>query len=102
MLPRFPVSPRAFRLAISLAAVLLSAMPARAQVAGVIQGIVADTQGGVLPGVTFTLHNTESGALRTTVSESDGQFRFAGLQPAAGMQTREKTLKELADHAGTG
>lgn len=56
-------------------------MPARAQVAGVIQGVVTDAQGGVLPGVTFTLRNTESGVMRTTVSESDGQYRFAGLQP---------------------
>ena len=82
MLPRFPVSSRACRLALLLAAVLLSAMPARAQFVGVIQGIVADTQGGVLPGVTFTLRNTETGVVRTTVSESDGQYRFAGLQSA--------------------
>ncbi len=82
MLPRFPVSRRACRLALLLAAVLLFAMPAQAQFGGVIQGVVADTQGGVLPGVTMTLRNTETGVVRTTVSESDGQYRFAGLQSA--------------------
>ena len=41
--------------------------------------VVKDSSGGVLPGVTVTLHNTESGASRTTVSEDDGQYRFGGL-----------------------
>jgi hypothetical protein len=57
------------------------AWPVGAQVVGQIQGTVTDAQGGVLPGVSLTLRNTETGAARTTVSESDGQYRFAGLQP---------------------
>jgi len=82
MFRRFPLSWRECRIAFLIVAMLGSAFPAMAQVTGVISGTVADAQGGVLPGVTMTIHNTESGAVRTTVSEGDGQFRFAGLQPA--------------------
>ena len=42
---------------------------------------MADGQGGVLPGVTVTLRNVESGTVRTTASETSGQYRLAGLQP---------------------
>src|SRR5258705_7035405 len=31
----------------------------------------------------MTFRNTETGAARSTVTESDGQYRFAGLQPGA-------------------
>ena len=81
MFRRLPLSWRKFRLAVLVVAMLGCALPAMAQVSGVIQGIVADAQGGVLPGVTFTLRNTETGVVRTSVSESDGQYRFTGLQP---------------------
>ena len=69
------------RVAVALAVLTTLAWPARAQVVGQIQGTVSDAQGGVLPGVSLTLRNTETGAVRTTVTESDGQYRFAGLQP---------------------
>ena len=83
MLPRLPLSWREFRLVFTCrggAGIAQCRLGRR--LAGVIQGIVADAQGGVLPGVTLTLRNTETGVVRTTVSESDGQYRFAGLQPA--------------------
>lgn len=48
---------------------------------GVIEGVVRDTAGGVLPGVTMTLRNQASGVARTTVSEGDGTYRFPALQP---------------------
>src|SRR4026207_1690327 len=67
--------------ACALAVLTALAWPAHAQVVGQIQGTVTDAQGGVLPGVSLTLRNTETGAMRTTVSESDGVYRFAGLQP---------------------
>ena len=47
----------------------------------VVAGVVADTQGGVLPGVTVTLRNEATGTVRTAVSEPDGRYRFGGLQP---------------------
>ena len=70
-----------WRVAFVLAMLTALAWPAHAQVVGQIQGTVTDAQGGVLPGVSLTLRNTETGAARTTVTESDGLYRFAGLQP---------------------
>lgn len=58
------------------------AIPAYAQAASaVIAGTISDTQGGVLPGVTITVTNAESGTVRTAVSEADGKYRVAGLAP---------------------
>jgi hypothetical protein len=71
---------------VSIAALLLvqiaAAMPAAAQTTnGVISGIVSDAQGGVLPGVTVTGRNIETGITRTVVTESDGRYRLAALPP---------------------
>src|SRR4029450_10697217 len=69
--------------ALILAMQLGPALPARAQVANaVITGIVTDAQGGVLPGVTITVRNAESGVTRTIVTEDDRRYRLGGLPPA--------------------
>src|SRR3989475_2102323 len=54
-----------------------------AQIAsGNIYGTAVDEQGGVLPGVEVTLAATSiGGSPRTTVSDSQGQFRFLNLDP---------------------
>src|SRR5215470_9294660 len=58
------------------------AVPAHAQAASAsIAGTIADAQGGVLPGVTITVQNAESGTVRTSVTEGDGKYRVAGLNP---------------------
>jgi len=68
--------------ALVLAFQLGHAVPAHAQAASAsIAGTIADAQGGVLPGVTITVHNAESGTVRTSVTESDGKYRVAGLNP---------------------
>ncbi len=57
---------------------LALAVPAAAQSTaanGSIEGTVADTSGAVLPGVTVTVTNTETGAQRTVVTNQDGLFR---------------------------
>jgi hypothetical protein len=46
-----------------------------------ITGILKDAQGGVLPGVTLNVRNVDTGTLRNTVSDADGRYRVAGLQP---------------------
>src|SRR5207244_11244191 len=46
---------------------------------GVIGGTVADAQGGVLPGVTVTARNINTGFTQTTVTEADGKYRFGAL-----------------------
>ena len=49
---------------------------ARAQsVMGAIQGTVVDQSGGVLPGATVTVSNTDTGIARTTVTDENGIFR---------------------------
>ena len=65
-----------------LAFLLVAPTPTLAQTTnGVISGIVSDAQGAVLPGVTVTLRNTETGLSRTAVTETDGRFRAGGLPP---------------------
>ena len=46
---------------------------------GVISGIISDAQGGVLPGVTVSARNVDTGAMRDGTTEADGRFRLAGL-----------------------
>jgi hypothetical protein len=44
-----------------------------------ILGVVKDTSGAVVPGATLTARNTDTGQTRTTVSASDGSYRFPAL-----------------------
>ena len=65
-----------------LAAAALAVAPTAAQTTnGVITGVVSDAQGGVLPGVTLTLRNTDTGLTRNVVTEADGRYRAGGLPP---------------------
>src|SRR5204862_1047063 len=71
------------RWAFGLFALLLTlglAAPAAAQgERGVIGGTVADAQGGVLPGVTITARNINTGFTQSAVTEADGRYRFGAL-----------------------
>src|SRR5712691_8155059 len=70
-------------------------VPASAQVANaVVTGIATDAQGGVLPGVTITVTNVESGVVRTIVTEADGRYRLGGVPPG-----RYHLLSELPGFA---
>src|SRR5436190_9169880 len=60
---------------------LLFAWPAAAQEQrGVINGVVKDTSGGVLPGATVEAQSANSGVLSTT-TDASGSFRFPSLLP---------------------
>lgn len=78
----------------SIVAVALVAMfvglsdPALAQNAQVT-GRLADQSGGVLPGVTVTARNQETGLTRTTVSEGAGDYRLPALPPGTYTVTAE-------------
>jgi outer membrane receptor protein involved in Fe transport len=52
-------------------------------ITGTVQGTVTDTSGGVLPGVTVTLRNTETGVERTVVTNEAGFYSapFVPLGP---------------------
>ncbi len=58
------------------------ALTASAQVTtAVLQGVVADSQGGVIPGVTVVVTNTETGLVREAPSDSSGFYRASALPP---------------------
>jgi hypothetical protein len=64
----------------------LFAVPAGAQQStSEVRGRVLDAQQAVLPGVTVTLTNQDTGVFRTTVSNADGTYFVSGLAP--GMYT---------------
>jgi hypothetical protein len=68
---------------LSLVAVLASTGLAAAQTSATLVGRTVDANGVALPGVTLTATNTETGAARTTTSDDDGRFLFAGLPVGA-------------------
>jgi len=61
-----------------LALVALAAGAARAQsqaANGTIEGTIKDGSGGLLPGVTVTIHNTDTGSERIVVTDGNGLYR---------------------------
>ena len=55
--------------------VFVHAAPAQAQTfRGAIRGIVFDASGGVLPGVSITIKNSQTGLERTFVTDEDGVY----------------------------
>ena len=60
----------------------LCAAPAFAQTTGaLLQGTVSDEQSGILPGVTVTIANVETGWTRDVVTDDRGWYRAAALAP---------------------
>ncbi|BCS35887.1 hypothetical protein TBR22_A51220 [Luteitalea sp. TBR-22] len=83
MLSARTTSPRPWH-ALCVAALFLvwfagfAAAPAFAQataVNGTIEGTVSDNSGGVLPGVTITVTNTDTGTVRSVVTNENGLYR---------------------------
>src|SRR5690349_2371134 len=75
---------RALGVLIIVSALVFSILPAGINAQGgdgQIEGIVRDEQAAVLPGVTVTLRNQDSGVTRTTTTDSDGHYRFPALLP---------------------
>jgi len=85
---------RRIRLVLHIALVLACLMGLTAPIAaqgtgGVIAGTIKDGQGGVLPGVSLTLRNVESGVVRAAVTEGNGTYRLPGLPPGRYQLTAE-------------
>ena len=67
-----------------LLALLPAVLPAHAQsIQGTILGTVKDTSGALVPGAHVTLTNTDTGVVRTTVSDSAGSYQFLNVVAAA-------------------
>ena len=60
-------------------ALVLATSPVWAQTTAQINGSVVDSDGGVLPGATVAVTQTETGFKRDTVSEADGAFTLTNL-----------------------
>jgi len=65
-----------------------------------VQGVVTDNQGAVLPGVTVTVTNAETGLARDVVSTEAGFYRVAALPP--GTYTIAAALEGFAAYNRTG
>ncbi len=69
------------RTLVALCATLLVSIPAAAQIStATILGVVRDASGGVLPGVTVTARNLDTGQTRDTVSDAEGSYRLPAVQ----------------------
>jgi len=79
------MQPAAHHLLTTLFVALALAAPAAAQTqitTAVIEGVVADTSGAVLPGVDVEARNVETNFTRTLVTDRDGS-RPCSCRPAA-------------------
>ena len=66
--------------ALTSAILVLSAVPLRAQSTyGAVVGVLTDSSKAVLPGATVTLHEVQTGVVRTTTSGPDGNYEFLNL-----------------------
>jgi len=81
------------------AVVSLAVVPVAAQMqiaTAVIQGVVVDTSGAVLPGVDVEIRNVETNLTRTLITDRDG--RFVALQLPPGRYTVTFKLAGFATH----
>ncbi len=63
----------------SLIALLLIAMPVRAQVSAVLSGTVTDPSGAAISASLVTARNVDTGAERSTVTDAEGHYQFFSL-----------------------
>ena len=90
---------RPFRFGLLLLMALASAVPAAAQLStATVQGSVSDAT-GVLPGVTVTARETDSGFSRDATTDAEGRYTLAGLRP--GIYEIRVTLDQYKPQART-
>ena len=79
--------------------ILLLTSAGRAQVSGAISGTATDSSGAVLPGVSVTVRNLETGSIRAAASDGTGRYsvlslpvgRYAIRAQKAGFRTELRT-----------
>jgi len=72
----------ALRVLLLLVTALSAAWTAHAQgTTAIISGVVADETGGALPGVTVTITHVDTSLSRTLVTDQQGRYRAAALEP---------------------
>src|SRR5260370_27579262 len=79
-----------------LAAIILALASATSAIAQVstfdLSGAVLDPSGGVTPGVTVSLKNTQTGLARTDLTDQGGRYHFIAL-PVVGVYTLRVELQ---------
>jgi hypothetical protein len=61
---------------------LIASAPVRADITRFdLSGVITDSTGGVLPGVTVTLKNADTGQVRSAVTDADGRYSFNAVPP---------------------
>jgi hypothetical protein len=71
---------------LSFACLLPTNRVARAQgggTSGEVRGTITDPTGATVPKATVTVEDSEKGIRRTSVTETDGEYRVTGLPPAS-------------------
>jgi len=77
------------------------AVPAHAQSASaVVQGVVSDSQGGVLPGVSVVVTNVETGLVRELPTDGSGFFKASALPP--GRDSLQAQIEGFVPYSRTG
>jgi hypothetical protein len=79
------------------AAVLLTAAPLFAQATSTFNGRIVDAGDAVLPGVTVSVTNENTGVVRTAATNGEGQYFLPGLEP--GVYTIRTDLQGFAPTA---
>lgn len=74
---------KVFHLVTAAFAIVFLSGAAYAQTAatGSIEGVVTDTSGAMLPGVSVVVKNTETNVAREAITDSGGRYRATALQP---------------------
>src|SRR3989442_14194884 len=91
----------AIRLMVCVVLILLvSITTALAQATAQINGTVADSSGGVLPGATVTVTQTDTGFRREAVTDQTGTYTLTNLP--VGPYRLEVTLSGFRTYAQTG
>ena len=75
------IRPTASLLAMLSAVFLLTQTALYGQATGSVTGIVADSAGAIIPKAVIVLTNLETGVSRTTTSNNQGNWAFAGILP---------------------
>ena len=80
--------------------ILVLAGVARAQATAQLDGTVRDESGGVLPGVTVTVTQTDTGLMRSAVTETNGSYILSNLP--TGPYTLEVSLQGFRTYVQNG
>jgi hypothetical protein len=77
------VRPKLTMVLVLLASFALFSVVNGQTITGSISGAVTDSTGSVVPGATVSLSSEKTGQVRTSVTNGEGRFSFAALQPGA-------------------